>query len=63
VQEIIEIRKLVEAKRMLLHTNKTVSEIGFELGYNEKSYFTRVFRNKLSVTPTEFREMTRTLIS
>lgn len=63
VSEIIETRKLIEAKKMLIYTDKTVSEIGFELGYNEKSYFTRVFRNKLSVTPTQFREMTRALIS
>ncbi|MDD4992953.1 MAG: AraC family transcriptional regulator [Paludibacter sp.] len=63
VSEIIETRKLIEAKKLLIHTEKTVSEIGYELGYNEKSYFTRVFRNKLSVTPTEFREMTRTILS
>jgi len=63
VSEIIETRKLIEAKNLLIHTEKTVSEIGYELGYNEKSYFTRVFRNKLSVTPTEFREMTRAILS
>ena len=63
VSEIIETRKLIEAKNQLIHTEKTVSEIGYELGYNEKSYFTRVFHNKLSVTPTEFREMTRAILS
>ena len=63
VSEIIETRKLIEAKNLLIHTEKSVSEIGFELGYNEKSYFTRVFHNKLSVTPTQFREMTREMIS
>lgn len=63
VSEIIETRKLIEAKKLLIHSDKTVSEIGFELGYNEKSYFTRVFRNKLSVTPTQFREITAGIIS
>jgi AraC-like DNA-binding protein len=63
VTEIIETRKLIEAKNLLLHSDKTVSEIGFELGYNEKSYFTRVFHNKMGVTPSRFREMTRSLIS
>ncbi|MDD4971770.1 MAG: AraC family transcriptional regulator [Paludibacter sp.] len=63
VSEIIETRKLIEAKNQLIHTNKSVSEIGFDLGYNEKSYFTRVFHNKTSVTPTQFREMTRSIIS
>jgi AraC-like DNA-binding protein len=63
VSEIIETRKLVEAKHMLIHTDKTVSEIGFELGYNEKSYFTRVFHNKMDITPSRFREMVRSLLS
>ena len=63
VSEIIETRKLIEAKNLLIHTDKSVSEIGFELGYNEKSYFTRVFHAKLQVTPTQFREITRELIS
>jgi AraC family transcriptional regulator, transcriptional activator of pobA len=59
VSEIIETRKLIEAKRMLLYTDKTVSEIGYELGYNEKSYFTRVFHSKMEMTPTGYREMVR----
>ena len=63
VSEIIETRKLVEAKNLLLHSDKTVSEIGFELGYNEKSYFTRVFHARMGVTPSRFREMTRSMIS
>lgn len=63
VSEIIETRKLIEAKSLLLHSGKTVSEIGFELGYNEKSYFTRVFHAKMGVTPSRFREMSRSMIS
>lgn len=63
VSELIETRKLIEAKNLLMHTEKTVSEIGYELGYNEKSYFSRVFRNKITVTPTEFREMARGVLT
>jgi len=63
VSEIIETRKLIEAKRMLLHTDKTVSEIGYELGYSEKSYFTHVFHAKMEITPSRFREMTRSIIT
>lgn len=55
VSEIIETRKLIEAKQMLMYSDKSVSEIGFELGYNEKSYFTRVFTKKTGFTPTEFK--------
>jgi AraC-like DNA-binding protein len=55
VSEIVETRKLTEAKNLLLHTDMTVAEIGYELGYNEKAYFTRVFKKKAGMTPTEFR--------
>jgi len=58
VSEIIETRKLIEAKQLLINSDKTVSEIGYELGYNEKSYFTRVFHQKMGVTPTDFRDKT-----
>lgn len=56
VSEIIETRKLIEAKSLLASTDKTISEIGFDLGYKEKSYFTNVFKKKSGQTPSEFRE-------
>jgi len=63
ITEIIETRKLIEARNLLLNSGKSVSEIGYELGYNEKSYFTRVFRKRTGVTPTEYREHMETAIS
>jgi AraC family transcriptional activator of pobA len=63
VSEIIETRRLVEARQLLLNTGMTVSEVGFELGYNEKSYFTRVFKSKTGITPTDFREKMKLIIS
>lgn len=63
VSRIIETRKLIEAKNLLISTDKPVSEIGFELGYNEKAYFTRVFKKNTGQTPTEFREEMRKLVA
>lgn len=63
VSEIIETRKLIEAKNLLISTNKTVSEIGYELGYNEKAYFTSVFKKKSGQTPTSFRTEMKRLVS
>lgn len=63
VSEIVETRKLIEAKNLLISTDKTISEIGYELGYNEKAYFTTVFKRKSGQTPTEFREEMKSLIS
>ncbi len=63
VTEIIETRKLLEAKNLLTTTEKTISEIGFSLGFNEKAYFTTVFKKRTGQTPTEFRAEMRKLIS
>jgi len=63
VSEIIETRKLIEAKNLLISTDKAISEISYEIGYNEKSYFTNVFRKKSGQTPSEFRDEMKKLIS
>ncbi len=63
VSRIIETRKLIEAKNLLIATDKPISEIGFELGYEEKAYFTRVFKKNTGQTPTEFREEMRKLVA
>jgi len=62
VSEIIDTRKLTEAKNLLASTDKSISAIGFELGYNEKSYFSNVFKKKSGYTPSEFREEMRRLL-
>ncbi len=63
VSEIVETRKLIEAKNLLVSTNMSISEIGFELGYKEKSHFTNVFKKKSGQTPSDFRKEIKTLIS
>lgn len=63
VSEIIETRKLTEAKNLLMTTDKNVAEIGYELGFNEKTYFTHSFKRKAGMTPTEFRDEMQKLLS
>ncbi len=63
VSELIETRKLIEAKRLLLSTDKSIAEIGFELGYSDKAYFTNVFKKKSGQTPSEFREEMKNMLS
>ncbi|NLP59257.1 AraC family transcriptional regulator [Lutibacter sp. B1] len=62
VSDIIETRKLIEAKNLLVGTNKTISEIAYQLGYNEKSYFSKVFKKKAGQTPSDFRYEMKNLI-
>lgn len=52
--------RLKRAKEMLIHTELTISEISFSVGFNEVSYFGTCFKNEYGVTPTEFREGTTT---
>lgn len=63
VSEIIETRKLIEAKNQLTHSDKNISEIGFELGFNERAYFSNVFKKRTGQTPSEFREEMKQLLS
>lgn len=63
VSEIVETRKLIEARQLLINTNLSVSEIGYELGYNEKAYFTRVFTKKTGLTPTDFRSQMQAMLA
>lgn len=63
VSEIIETRKLIEAKNLLFTSDMTISEIGFEIGYSDKAYFTSVFKKKSGQTPSEFREEMKNIIT
>ena len=42
------------ATRMLIETNKSVSEVGYDCGFNNISYYNRIFRKKQGCTPSEF---------
>jgi AraC-like DNA-binding protein len=50
---------LVEAKRLLFFTNCTVKEIAYQLGYNDHTYFSRLFSKLEGVSPLSFREKIR----
>lgn len=57
--EHIRLRRLLAAKRQLLHSELTVSEIGFKLGFKDPSYFSRFFRRYEKLTPAAFRTQSR----
>ncbi len=43
------------AKRMLVETEMPVINIAYELSYNETNYFSKAFKKKVGVTPSEYR--------
>lgn len=47
--------KIKHAKKLLLTTTKPVNEIGTEVGYQDTSYFCRIFKNEEGLPPNEFR--------
>ncbi|MGA2915014.1 MAG: PocR ligand-binding domain-containing protein [Sedimentisphaerales bacterium] len=51
--------RVEHAKALLISTNKNCTEICFESGYNNQSYFTRTFKELVGVPPRQFREMNR----
>lgn len=57
--EIIAERIVMEAKRELNFTSKTLKEIAYDLGFNDEYHFSRYFKNKIKVSPQSFRNSLR----
>lgn len=49
--------KVQEAKRLLVNSNNSISEIAITLGYNNIQYFSIVFKKCIGITPTIFRKI------
>ncbi|WP_372753197.1 AraC family transcriptional regulator [Mariniflexile sp.] len=54
--EIIAIEIIKEAKRFLMYTNKTMSEIGYQLDFKDVSHFVKYFKRHTGKTPLQFRK-------
>jgi len=53
--EHIHDRLLLEAKRLLLYSDATISEIAYELQFQDPSYFCRFFRHRSGQSPGAYR--------
>lgn len=49
----------LEAKRLLVHTELTVAEVGYRLNFKDPSYFGRFFKRETGMNPTLFRQQLR----
>lgn len=54
---IINDRIVLEAKRMVRYTDLMIKEISAELGYDDPSYFVKLFKRQTGHLPSDFREM------
>ena len=53
--QFIRERIALEAKRLLMYTDKSVSEIGYDLGFRESSHFSRFFKSVAGISPSAVR--------
>ena len=56
LRQYINQLRIEEAKRLLLSTNMSIIEISSEIGYDNSSYFSTVFRKMCGVSPARWRE-------
>lgn len=54
--ELIHIYLIGEAKNRLRNEDQRVSEIAYELGFEDISYFSRLFKKETGVTPNQFKK-------
>jgi len=59
VSKNIQDRIILEAKRMLYHTDKSVKEISFDLGYDDYTYFAKLFKKITGTSGLAFRKKNR----
>ena len=54
--EHLQLYLIDEAKHILLKPNKSIAEVAYELGFEYPQYFSRLFKKKEGISPSEFRE-------
>jgi AraC-like DNA-binding protein len=55
-KQIINNMRIKEAKRLLVKTDLRISEIVFQIGFNNISYFNNLFKKNVGETPSEYRK-------
>jgi AraC-like DNA-binding protein len=53
--DIIKARSVLEAKRLLSFTDKTIAEIALDLNFTDSSHLTKMFRSLTHQTPQQFK--------
>ncbi|WP_420320805.1 helix-turn-helix domain-containing protein [Flagellimonas sp.] len=55
IKNLISNKRLMEGKKKIVFTDKSIQEVSYETGYKDPAYFNRVFKNTTGMTPSEFR--------
>lgn len=54
--EYVHTLRLEEAKQMLERSERPIEEIAYEVGYEDAGFFSRLFRRRVGVTPSQYRK-------
>lgn len=54
--QIIHDRIILEAKRLLIYTDKTAKEIAYDLGFDDASHLSRLFKKHTQLSPSDFKK-------
>lgn len=57
--QLIHDRLILEAKRKIVHNERTIKEIAYFLGFKDRPYFSRFFKIQTGQTPEEFQKLAR----
>lgn len=55
--EIVQKRRILKATGLLTNTNLNILQISLELGFSDPSYFVKVFRKEMEMTPSTFKKI------
>lgn len=54
--QLIHDRIILESKRLIIHSESTIKEIAYDLGFSDRPYFSRFFKKQTGQTPDEFQK-------
>lgn len=55
VKRMISRKRIVESKREIAFSDKSIKEISYDMGYRDPGYFSRSFKNSTGISPDQFR--------
>jgi AraC family transcriptional activator of pobA len=62
LKKILKDRLMQEARKLILSSELSVSEISYKLNFEDNSYFNKVFKQETGITPKKFRDLHKRLV-
>jgi AraC family transcriptional activator of pobA len=54
--QMVQERIILEAQRLLIHSDLNINQIGYRLGFDDPSYFVKYFKKHTHTSPSDFRK-------